>query len=125
MLRLLSQHQDHQLNKTNLFRDSLNPAHGSLLAGEQSDTLVLLRLYDRKSRIEEPNKKQCRHEGVSPTSKFVCWQLLWHLSLKAIQTETIDRSAKLAQYAFAMEFEHRQAMPCVVHVRSLLSLWRS
>ena len=48
------------------------PSSRSLLAGEQSDTLGLLRLNDRKSRHRRI-KKQRRYERLAATSQLSLW----------------------------------------------------
>ena len=45
------------MGKTNLSHDGLNPAHGPLLVGEQSNTLRHLRLNDGESRHRRINKQ--------------------------------------------------------------------
>ena len=52
-----------------------DPSSRSLLAGEQSDTLGLLRLFDGKSRHRRI-KKQRRYERLAITSRWTGWGLL-------------------------------------------------
>ena len=53
-------------------RGGYKPSSRSLLAGEQSDTLGLLRLNDRKSRHRRI-KKQRRYERLAATSQLSLW----------------------------------------------------
>ena len=83
--RFLPRQRPRQWFETNLSQDCRNSSSRSPLAGEQSDTLGLLRLIDSKSRHRRI-KSQRLHERVAATNHLSHWSRVGHLDLTAPQT---------------------------------------